>query len=132
VSTRFRRDGDRVFLECLTIVFSLFKLEFLDIIRRVNAVLNSPTQSTQAIGMKTKPAPKKTAKAKAKEPVSYPTSGLASASEAAEFFGVVPKTIYRMVRDGDLEVVFVRNAIRIPWDALHAFVSKGRKQAVAG
>lgn len=44
--------------------------------------------------------------------------GLAKVPEAAAFLSLSRKTIYRMVEDGELAYVRVRDVIRIPWSAL--------------
>lgn len=44
--------------------------------------------------------------------------GLATVQEAAEFLNMCRTSIYAMMRDKELPSVSVRNAKRIPWQAL--------------
>lgn len=59
--------------------------------------------------------------------VGYPTEGLARVPDAAKFLSVGRDTVYRMIKDGQLESCTVRNAIRIPWSALHSLVKSAKK-----
>ena len=45
--------------------------------------------------------------------------GLATIKEACDFLTVGHVTVYAMIRDGQLASTKIRNARRIPWDALY-------------
>ena len=45
--------------------------------------------------------------------------GLATIKEAGDFLTVGHVTVYAMIRDGQLASVKIRNARRVPWEALY-------------
>ena len=45
--------------------------------------------------------------------------GLATIKEASDFLTVGHVTVYAMIRDGQLASTKIRNARRVPWDALY-------------
>lgn len=53
----------------------------------------------------------------------YPTDGMATVEEARKFLGVSDDTVYRMVSSKTIDHKMVRNLIRIPWPALHAYTA---------
>lgn len=46
-----------------------------------------------------------------------------SKREAAEVLGLSVSTVNRMVREGELEAIWIRNSIRIPRDAIEALMN---------
>ncbi len=46
-------------------------------------------------------------------------AGLATIKEACDFLSVGHVTVYAMIRDGQLASTKIRNARRVPWDALY-------------
>ena len=46
-------------------------------------------------------------------------AGFATIKEAADFLNVGHVTCYAMIRDGQLASVKIRNARRVPWEALY-------------
>lgn len=45
--------------------------------------------------------------------------------EAAQYLQILTKTLYRILHDGDISYVMVRNSIRITAEALQAYLSQG-------
>ena len=45
--------------------------------------------------------------------------GLATIKESCDFLKVGHVTVYAMIRDGQLASTKIRNARRVPWDALY-------------
>ena len=46
-------------------------------------------------------------------------AGLATIKEACDFLTVGHVTVYAMIRDGQLASTKIRNARRVPWEALY-------------
>ena len=46
-------------------------------------------------------------------------SGLATFEQSSRYLSVSKNTLYRMIEDGELPDVKLRNSRRIPWSALH-------------
>jgi excisionase family DNA binding protein len=57
-----------------------------------------------------------------------PKVGLATVQEAAEFLHVCRTSVYAMMRDNELPSVSIRNAKRIPWQALHKITDAAMQQ----
>lgn len=57
----------------------------------------------------------------------YPKEGLARVSEAATFLSISREVVYRLVKRGELAHVLVNDAIRVPWESLHALTRNTKR-----
>ena len=58
--------------------------------------------------------------------------GLATIREACDFLKVGHVTLYAMIRDEQLASVKIRNARRVPWDALYAITDAAMQPTDGG
>jgi|GEM_PF-939060 len=62
-------------------------------------------------------------------PTTVPRDGLATVQQAAKFLNMCRTSVYAMMRDGELPSTSIRNAKRIPWQALHKITDTAMQTA---
>ena len=61
--------------------------------------------------------------------IEAPRDGLATVQQAAQFLNMCRTSVYAMMRDGELPSTSIRNAKRIPWQALHRIADAAMQTA---